>query len=65
MWGRLIYLSRPGLKNGGLITARHNELRDGVANLAGKAFTPAHVRDDSKIFTGRAVQGGGGRQIKG
>ena len=44
-------------KKGGLITARHNELRDGVADLAGKAFTPAHVHDDPKIFTGRAVQG--------
>ena len=31
-------------KKGGLVTARHNELRDGVADLAGKAFTPSHVR---------------------
>ena len=38
--------------------ARNNDLYDGVANLAGKAFTPAHVRDNPKIFTGRAVQGG-------
>ena len=35
---------------------RHNELRDGVADLAGKAFTPSHVRNDPLIFTGRAVK---------
>ena len=29
-----------------LIMARHNKLRDGVANLAGKAFTPAHMLND-------------------
>ena len=40
---------------GGLVTARHNELRDGVADLDGKAFTPLHVRNDSLIFTGFAV----------
>ena len=33
-------------KKGGLVTARHNELRDGVEYLAGKAFTPTHVSDD-------------------
>ena len=38
--------------------ARHNELHDGVADLASKDFTPTHVRDDSKIFTGRSVRGG-------
>ena len=27
-------------KKGGLVTARHNELRDELADLAGKAFTP-------------------------
>ena len=27
-------------KKGGLVTARHNELRDRVADLAYKAFTP-------------------------
>ena len=27
-------------KKRGIITNSHNELRDGVANLAGKAFTP-------------------------
>ena len=36
--------------------ARHNELRDGVADLAGKAFTPSHVRNDPLIYSGRAVK---------
>ena len=36
-------------KKGGLVTARHNELNDGVADLAGKAFTPARVRDNPLI----------------
>ena len=43
-------------KKSGLITAHHNELRDGVADLAGKAFTPSHVRDDPLIYSGRAVK---------
>ena len=47
-------------KKGGLIMACHNKLRDGVANLVDKAFTPAHVRDDPKIFTGRNMQEGKG-----
>ena len=29
----------------------YNELHDGVADLAGKAFTPSHVRNDPLIFT--------------
>ena len=29
---------------GGLITAHYNDLRDGVANLASRAFIPTHVR---------------------
>ena len=36
--------------------ARHNELRDGVADLAGKAFTPSHVRDNPLIYLGCAVK---------
>ena len=43
-------------KRGGLVTARHNELRDGVADLAGKAFTLSHVRDNPLILVGRAVK---------
>ena len=44
-------------KKGGLITARHNELCDGVANLAGKIFTPAHILNDTLMFTGCALRG--------
>ena len=36
--------------------ARHNELRDRVKNLPGKAFTPSHVRNDPHIFTGCAMK---------
>ena len=43
-------------KKGGLVTARYNELRDGVAELAGKAFTPSHMRDYPLIYSGRAVR---------
>ena len=46
-------------KKGGVTTAPHNKLRDGVFNLAGKVFTPALVRDDPKILTRPAVRGGG------
>ena len=42
-------------KKGGLVIVRHNELRDGVADLAGKAFTPSHVRDNPLIYSGRAM----------
>ena len=42
-------------KKGGLVTARHNELCEGVADLAGKAFTPSHVRDDPLIYSSRAM----------
>ena len=37
-------------KRGGLVTARHNEICDGVADLAGKDFTPSHVRNDPLIY---------------
>ena len=43
-------------KKGGLVTARHNELCDGVADLAGKAFTPSHVGDNPLIYSGCAVK---------
>ena len=39
-------------KKGGLITARHNKIFNGVADLSGKAFTPVHMLDDPKISTG-------------
>ena len=43
-------------KKGGLVTARHNELRDWVADLAGKVFNPSHVRTDPLIYSGCAVK---------
>ena len=33
-------------------------LRDGVAELASKAFTPTHMRDDPKIYIGCIVHRG-------
>ena len=39
-------------KGGGLVMARHNELHDGVTDLAGKSFTCSHVRNDPLIFAG-------------
>ena len=41
-----------------LITARHNELRDGVADIAIKTFTLMQVREDPQIYTGHPVHGG-------
>ena len=46
----------PDCKKYNLITARHNDLRDGVVDLAGKSFTPSHVRDDPLIYSGCAVK---------
>ena len=43
-------------KRGGVVTARHNELCDKVVDLAGKAFTPSHVRKDLLIYQGCAVK---------
>ena len=43
-------------KRGCLVTLRHNELREGVTDLAGKAFTPSHVHNDSLIYQGCAVK---------
>ena len=43
-------------KRGGLVTVCHNELRDGAADLASKAFTPTHVRDSPLIFAGCAMK---------
>ena len=45
-------------KKGGLITARHNKLHDGVANLAIKCFTPTYVHYYPKHFIGHAVRVG-------
>ena len=43
-------------KKVGLVTARHNELCDGVSDLSGKAFTPSLVRDDPIIYSDRSVK---------
>ena len=43
-------------KRGGLVTARNNERRDGVVDLAGKDFTPLHVQDDPLIYQGCGVR---------
>ena len=43
-------------KRGGLVTARHNEIHDGFTDMAGKDFTPNHVRDDYLMFAGCAVK---------
>ena len=39
-----------------LVTARHNDLRDGFVDLAVKAFTPSHMRNDPLIYQGCAVK---------
>ena len=43
-------------KRGELVTTSLNELCDGVVDLAGKAFTPSHVRNDPLIYPGCAVK---------
>ena len=43
-------------KMGGLITAHHNNLCDGIVDLVGKAFTPSHVRNNPLIYSGRSVK---------
>ena len=43
-------------KKGILVTAHHNEICDGVADLANKAFTPTHVHDGPLIFEGCAIK---------
>ena len=44
-------------QKGGLITARHNGICDGVFDLASKSFTPTHLCDDPNIYTGRTMSG--------
>ena len=50
------YWKNLGCKTGGLFISRHNEICDGVADLANKAFTLTHVRENPLINVGRAVQ---------
>ena len=51
----ILNMPRPRLQESWLVTARHNELCDRVADLAGRAFTPSHVRNDPLIYQGCAV----------
>ena len=44
-------------KRGGVVTACHNDLRDGVTDLAGKVFTPSYMRNDPLIYQGCSVKG--------
>jgi hypothetical protein len=43
-------------KKGGLVIFRHNEVRDELAHLATKAFTPSAVRDEPLILSGRVAE---------
>jgi hypothetical protein len=45
-----------GCKKGGLVIFRHNEVRDELAHLAAKAFTPSAVRDEPLIRSGRVAE---------
>ena len=45
------------VKKGVLITTCHNMLREGVADLVRKSFTPSYVCSDPLIHTGRTMQG--------
>ena len=38
------------------VSVRNKRTRQTVADLAGKAFTPSHVRNDPLIYSGRAVR---------
>ena len=44
-------------KKGGLVTARHNELRDELGSLAAMAFTPKAVCNEPMIHTGYVAEG--------
>ena len=45
-------------KKSSLITTCHNKLRDGVTGLAGKSFTPSHMRRDPLIHQVHYVREG-------
>ena len=44
-----------GCKKGGLVIFRHNEIRDELVHLAGKALTPSAIRDEPLIRPCRNV----------
>ena len=43
-------------KYGRIVTACHNVLCDGVADLSRKDFTPSHMRNNPLIYSGRAAK---------
>jgi hypothetical protein len=43
-------------KKGGLVISRHNEIRDELIHMAGKAMTPSAIRDEPLIRTGRVAE---------
>ena len=45
-------------EKGGLVTTRHSDLCDGIADLDIKSVTPSHVSDEPLIYPGRAVREG-------
>ena len=55
-WAKFLISHDLECKKSGLVMASHNELCYRVADLAGKAFNPSHVRDNPLIYSGRAVK---------
>jgi hypothetical protein len=45
-----------GCKVGGLVISRHNEIRDELIHMAGKAMTPSAIRDEPLIRPGRVAE---------
>jgi hypothetical protein len=43
-------------KKGGLVISRHNEIRDELIHMAGKAMTPSAIRDEPLIRPGRVAE---------
>ena len=54
MQHQFIHFYSLNYKQVGLVTARHNSIHDGVADLDRKSFTPTHVLDEPFIFAGCA-----------
>jgi hypothetical protein len=51
-------------KKGGLVIFRHNEIRDELTHLLGKALTPSAIRDEPLIQTCRNANGANGTPDK-
>ena len=54
--GKLFISHALDCNKSGLITTHHNKLRDRVADLVSKAFTPSHVHNEVLIHIGGAMQ---------